>query len=312
MDLRQLRYFTRIVEVGSISAAADVLYTAQPSLSKHVANLEAELGIQLLVRNASGTQPTPTGQILYRHAKIMLRQLEETRAALNHGRDVPSGCVSVGLPTSTARIFAMPLLARVREQFPEVTIAFVDGSTFDLGQAVISQQLDMAITTELYAHSNIQVIPLFEEELFLFGQQGLMPDASPASLDELATLPFILPKFPNSVRSLLTKLMASANKELRLVAESSAADIMLAAARQGLAHTVLPWCALAGGPDIPAKLSVRSITGAGLQRQVMLCVSNASQNSLAGTVVRQIILELIYTLVNERQWHGVRLTLPAS
>ena len=54
MDLRRLKYFVRIVDLGSLSKAAAALYVAQPALSKHVASLEAELGTPLLVRERRG------------------------------------------------------------------------------------------------------------------------------------------------------------------------------------------------------------------------------------------------------------------
>ncbi|MBQ1766158.1 MAG: LysR family transcriptional regulator, partial [Aquincola sp.] len=74
MDLRQLKYFVRIVELGGLSAAAQSLHVAQPSLSQHVANLEAELGLPLLERGARGARPTPAGRRLYEQAKALLRQ----------------------------------------------------------------------------------------------------------------------------------------------------------------------------------------------------------------------------------------------
>ena len=75
MDLRQLRYFVKIVELESISLAAEALHVAQPSLSQHVVNLESELGTKLLNRSNHGTKPTHEGEMLFRYAKSILRQV---------------------------------------------------------------------------------------------------------------------------------------------------------------------------------------------------------------------------------------------
>ncbi|RYF06203.1 MAG: LysR family transcriptional regulator, partial [Comamonadaceae bacterium] len=100
MDLKQLRYFVKVVELKNITAAAEALFIAQPSLSQHMTNLESDLGVALLERSPQGTRPTAMGELLYRHAKSILRQFEEARAAMQRESDAPSGRVAVGLPTS--------------------------------------------------------------------------------------------------------------------------------------------------------------------------------------------------------------------
>ena len=79
MDLRQLRYFIAIVEQGSFSKAAETLNVAQPALSLHVRNMEAELGSALLFRSPQGVVATEAGEILIRHARIVIDQLSIAR-----------------------------------------------------------------------------------------------------------------------------------------------------------------------------------------------------------------------------------------
>jgi len=61
LELRQLRYFTAIVDAGSLTRAASALYIAQPALSQQLATLEADLGVKLLNRGAKGAKPTAAG-----------------------------------------------------------------------------------------------------------------------------------------------------------------------------------------------------------------------------------------------------------
>ena len=74
MNLRRLKYFVKIVDVGSLTQAADLLHIAQPALSQQLAALEGEVRQQLLVRNKRGVTPTEAGKVLYRHAQLILRQ----------------------------------------------------------------------------------------------------------------------------------------------------------------------------------------------------------------------------------------------
>src|SRR4051812_27201158 len=123
MNLRRLQYFVKIVDIGSLTQAADILHVAQPALSQQLATLEGEVRQQLLLRTKRGVTPTQAGEVLYRHAQVILRQCEqaltEMRAA---GREL-SGSVSVGLAPGTAAAgLAVPLLRAVRARHPGVVL----------------------------------------------------------------------------------------------------------------------------------------------------------------------------------------------
>ncbi|CAK9885272.1 MAG: HTH-type transcriptional regulator TsaR [Candidatus Erwinia impunctatus] len=117
MNLRRLKYFVKIVEIGSLTQAAEVLHIAQPALSQQVATLEGELKQQLLHRTKRGVTPTDVGQVLYNHACAILRQCEQAQTeVINSGQQL-KGKVMIGLASgSVACSLIMPLLQSVREQ----------------------------------------------------------------------------------------------------------------------------------------------------------------------------------------------------
>ena len=119
MDTRRLYSFVRVVDAGSITRAADLLHTAQPALSQQMTALESLFGQQLLSRSKQGVEPTEAGRVLYRHARVILRQLEQAHAEVEVvGRELAGG-VSVGLaPYSTVNALALPLLTAVRVRYP--------------------------------------------------------------------------------------------------------------------------------------------------------------------------------------------------
>jgi LysR family nitrogen assimilation transcriptional regulator len=77
MQLRHLCYFVKIVDAGSISRAATTIHVAQPALSQQIAELEEQLGLALLQRSARGVRPTKAGEVLYREAVSILKQVEQ-------------------------------------------------------------------------------------------------------------------------------------------------------------------------------------------------------------------------------------------
>lgn len=84
MNLRRLKYFVKIVDIGSLTRAAEVLHIAQPALSQQVATTEGEMDQQLLIRTKRGVTPTEAGKILYTHARTILRQCEQAQLAVNN------------------------------------------------------------------------------------------------------------------------------------------------------------------------------------------------------------------------------------
>ena len=83
MNLRRLQYFVKIVDIGSLTQAADILHVAQPALSQQLATLEGEVKQQLLLRTKRGVTPTEAGKVLYRHAQLILRQCEQAKVDMN-------------------------------------------------------------------------------------------------------------------------------------------------------------------------------------------------------------------------------------
>src|ERR1700683_3222634 len=122
MDIRQLKYFVAIVDAGSLSKAASKLYIAQPSLSQQMAGLEIELKTKLLLRSAQGVMPTTAGTALYRHARLVLRQIEQIRVDVREDSGSEAGTVAVGLPTTVSTILAAALFQRVRKRFPGIRL----------------------------------------------------------------------------------------------------------------------------------------------------------------------------------------------
>jgi LysR family transcriptional regulator, nitrogen assimilation regulatory protein len=86
VDLRKLRYFVSICETGSLSKASAKVSVAQSALSKHLAELEEELGTELVDRSPSGVKPTQGGRILLDHARAILLQVEGAKAAVRSHR----------------------------------------------------------------------------------------------------------------------------------------------------------------------------------------------------------------------------------
>ena len=103
VDFRKLKSFVKIVDTGSMSRAASILRTAQPALSQQIASLEAHFNHKLLIRSNVGIAPTEAGLILYRHAQLMLKQIEQAQIDINQSATSVAGAFPSGLRPIRAR-----------------------------------------------------------------------------------------------------------------------------------------------------------------------------------------------------------------
>ena len=193
MELRQLRYFVRVVELGSISRAALDLQLVQSALSQQIARLEGELATRLLQRTSKGVTPTEAGLAFLGEAQLALRHVEQAGRAARHSR--LTGSVSVGLASSTCSVLGLPLIVAMRERHPNVRLHVIESLSGHLSNMLNARQIDLAILFDTDSARRWRVTPLLEEKLFLVRSAKLAgPSASKRlRVRQLADVPLIMP-----------------------------------------------------------------------------------------------------------------------
>lgn len=122
LNLDQLRTLVTAVDLGTLSAAAQALHLAQPTVSLHVSELEARLGAQLLVRGARRVQPTPAGDVLLPHARRLLGEAADAAEAVQRLRKGVTGRVRLGTSTGVL-VYLLPQVLREMERVhPDVDV----------------------------------------------------------------------------------------------------------------------------------------------------------------------------------------------
>jgi len=120
-DLNLLRTFVRIAEAGSISAAARSLHTSQPTLSRQLQQLEALLGAPLVQRDSHIMSLTAAGQRMLVDAREILDHVQAATLRANGEHSAPRGHLRVVTTIDMGQYHVAPLLARLREQCPQLT-----------------------------------------------------------------------------------------------------------------------------------------------------------------------------------------------
>ena len=294
METRHLRYFLAVVDHGSVSRASEWLGIAQPALSQQIATLEGEFRQQLLVRTKRGVTPTEAGQVLYRHAQIILRQFELAQSDVNHSGRSLSGQVSVGLaPGTAASALALPLLKAVRARHPSILLYLNENFGTTLSELVMNGRMDMAV---LYAGKTpvhgLSFRSLLMEPLFLVVPRDTFSQFTDIDLTRVNELDLLLPRPYNYLRKYLDEAFASLQLTAHVVAEIESASTLSAAVAAGLGATILPESAARVMADsIQAHLC--RIVSPSIELPLALCESDHLPLSEPAQAVKDIILELV-------------------
>lgn len=320
MELRQLRYFVRVVERGSMSQAALDLDLVQSALSQQISRLESELATRLLQRTPRGVVPTEAGMAFFREAQLTLRHADQAVRSAQQAR--LSGSVSVGLAPTTAAVLGLPLMQAMRARYPEVRLHMVGGMSGHLSEMLNARALDMAVLFDSrlrggqapHGGRRWQVHPLLEEALFLIRARAHSPAPLPAeiALASLGDEPLILPTGQHGLRSALDQAFAQARCQPRVVLEVDSLSMVMAAVDAGLGATLQPWAAMGRFADAAQRFTWARITDPDALRSNLLCTLSEDELSPAALAAKVVLIDCVRSLVREGRWAGTTLTHHAN
>jgi len=145
MELRHLRYFIAVAEEGGLLAAAERrLHTSQPSLSRQIRDLESEVGVTLLKREARGVTLTAAGRVFLDHARLALLQVEAATDAARRAEHPEKVLLSMGFLAGQEVVWLPHALRILREEAPDAEITLSSQSSPELALGLMREKLDVA------------------------------------------------------------------------------------------------------------------------------------------------------------------------
>lgn len=293
MNLRRLKYFIKIVDVGSLTQAADVLHIAQPALSQQLATLEGEVNQQLLIRTKRGVTPTDAGRILYTHAQTIMRQCAQAQCDIDGAGNTLTGHVSVGLaPGTAAQLLAIPLLTQVQQQYPGIVLYFNENFGTTLSELIMKGRMDMAV---IYDHRDIhglRFLPLMKERLYFVCPYRLAKPSHEISLAEVTHHMLFLPQMYNIMRKSIDDAFKHAGLTYQVRCEIESQTTLNAALSAGLGCTIMPESAARAMLN-PAKAWMAKIVSPEVITSLSFCMSDHLPLSQPAEAVKAILLSLM-------------------
>jgi len=165
MEIRQLEYFMAVAKELHFTRASELLGVTQPTLSHQIKALEGEIGMPLFDRIGRRTSLTEAGHILYKHGNQIFQSLQSAKEELQELQSVKSGKLSIGVLPGELNRLVSTLLFAFHQKYPEIEVRMIGRD--DVVSGIIQNEIDMALTIVPVPDERLEVVPLYEEELYL-------------------------------------------------------------------------------------------------------------------------------------------------
>lgn len=189
-DLVDLQLFLHVAEAGSITGGAARAHLSLASCSERIHGMEETLGVPLLLRGRRGVTPTPAGDALVRHARLVFQQLQRMRAELGDHAQGLKGTVRLQCNTAALSEYLPDALAGFLARHPHVDVALEEHPSHEVAKAVREGAADLGIVSDAVDLSQLESFPFRTDRLVAVATpelaQQLAPEGRPVPFVRLA------------------------------------------------------------------------------------------------------------------------------
>ena len=192
-ELRQLEIFRKVVELGSFSKAAKAVFLAQASVSERIATLETMVGTRLLDRLGRQIAPTKAGEILYKHAVLLLDMKRTACLEIQDFFGIKQGEINMGGSTIPGDYILPKIIRDFQKEYPLVSVTLSISDTNDIRGRVLNGNLELGVVGSKDSHRNLISHELWKDELVIaVPARHHLAKNKAVSFEELSSEPFIL------------------------------------------------------------------------------------------------------------------------
>ncbi|MBN2319472.1 MAG: LysR family transcriptional regulator [Acidobacteria bacterium] len=282
-DLRQLEIFQKVVELRSISKAAESVCLAQASVSERMATLERMIGTKLLDRIGREIVPTKAGELLYKKSVKHLEMKRQTCLELEEFLGICKGDIEIGGSTIPAEYILPGIIRHFREKYPEVIVKLRIGDSETISRLVSDGKLELGIVGSMVKNKRLLWTELWKDELVLVVNPSHPWTRKRAiSLEELCNEPFIQRENGSGTRQIieqqLRRLYRVGFEGFRVVSQMGSSTAVKEGIRNGLGVSILSSRAVAAEVEA-GKMHIIPLKKISLHRSFFLIRDRARTQS---------------------------------
>jgi len=243
-DLRQLEVFRKVVDLKSFSRAADEVFLTQASVSERIATLEDTVGMRLLDRLGREVVPTRAGELLYKHAVLLLEMKRTAVLEMAEFLGVQRGEIRLGGSTIPGEYVLPRIIGRFCREHPSLWVTLTVGDTVAIEAGVLAGDLELGVVGSRGTHKNLIQHELWRDELMVMVPAGhRWAENSEIPMEALIDEPFVSREAGSGTFKILDAYLRSAGSRgleaLRSVACFGTSTAIKEAVKGGLGISVL-------------------------------------------------------------------------
>lgn len=243
-DLRQLEIFRRVVELGSFSRAAEAVFLAQASVSERIATLERLVGTQLLDRLGRQVLPTRAGELLYKHAVLLLDMKESASFEMQEFLGVQRGEIRMGGSTIPGEYILPRIVGEFHEKYPGISVTLAVSDTSDIEKRVQNGDIELGVIGSKSTGRSLFVKEMWKDDLVLAVQsQHPWARRNEIALEEIFKEPFILRESGSgtlkTIRKYLNEVAPEGAERLNIVAKFGSSTAVKEGIKAGVGISIL-------------------------------------------------------------------------
>jgi DNA-binding transcriptional LysR family regulator len=235
-----LRYFLEVAQSGSIRVAADKLNVAPSAISRHVQNLEMELGLPLFERNARGVTLTEAGELYVRHARTVFLDRERARLEIEELKGLRRGHIRI---MTIDGIVAGPLSAAIssfRALHPGITMQIRSTGTETVNKAVREGEADVGIAYQPTPVEGINIVlRLLDPLLLVVSPRHELANRKIVDIREVLNHPVAVPEATFGIRMLINAALRAERLAFKPTLETNSIEALRGFALSGSGVTML-------------------------------------------------------------------------
>jgi DNA-binding transcriptional LysR family regulator len=220
MDLTLLRSFLAVAETGAITEAAERIGVTQPALSRRLQQLEAHLGVELLVRGRKGAQLTELGRLVQDEARAIVARYERMRETVASRQRLEGGTVRMG-GGATAVSFILPAaIAAFQAAHPQVRFQMREAGSAEIAADVAAGRLELGVVTLPVRDRELRIMPLGDDPIVLVARHDhALARRRRVRIQDLAEQAFVAFEAGSALRQLIDGKLREGGVEINVVME---------------------------------------------------------------------------------------------
>lgn len=204
LDFR-LKVFYTVARRLSFTKAAEELFISQPAVTKHIHELEQQLGMALFERIGNRIKITRAGQVMLKHADDIFTSYRNLEYEINQLKHEQGGLLALGASTTIAQYFIPPLLAQFNQRYPEVAASLISGNTEQIEQALFDKNIQLGLIEGRSKNPVLKYVEIAKDEIALIGNVNYnYGDNTPLNAADLKNIPLLMREHGSGTLEVIT------------------------------------------------------------------------------------------------------------